>query len=416
MIDVEKSRSRIAEDLATMMQYTATPGNGCTRLPFTKEALEGMQALRRMMSDAGLTVKTDEAGNLFGFLIGSHPELPCVMMGSHYDSVLQGGDYDGIAGVIAGIEVARILMESGEVFPHTFVVAAFNDEEGMRFGTGYFGSGAMLGLRDVNYCKQYKDKDGISIYTAMQHAGLDPEKIGQTAWPKDSIAHFMELHIEQGPVLDREGLEIGLVDCIVGIKRYIATVHGQADHAGTTPMDMRRDAVEAATKVISKIPDWAREKDDGTVATVGYVKTVPGGMNIVAERCDFTIDVRSRHKENLVDISEKIKAALEKESAAIGGSFELVHKLDVQPVELSKDLLGILEGAAKEYGYSYRYLPSGAGHDSLEIAPHIPTVMLFVPSRDGRSHCPEEFTDSLYFAKGVALMTRLAQEKLRRSR
>lgn len=396
-----------------MMQYTATPGKGCTRLPFTKEALESMQALRQIMSKAGLKVKTDEAGNLFGFLIGSQPQLPCVMMGSHYDSVLHGGDYDGIAGILVGIEVARILMESGEVFPHTFVVAAFNDEEGMRFGNGYFGSGAMLGLRDVDYCKQYKDKDGVSIYTAMQRVGLDPEKIRQAAWPKNSIAFFMELHIEQGPVLDREGLEIGLVDCIVGIKRYTASVRGRADHAGTTPMNMRRDAVEAATKVISKIPDWAREKSDGTVATVGYIRTEPGGMNIVAERCDFTIDIRSRHQENLEEISGRIKTELEKEAAAIGGSCELSQKLDVQPVELSKELLDILEATAKELGYRYRYLPSGAGHDSLEIAPRIPTVMIFVPSRDGRSHCPEEFTDSLYFAKGVTLITRLAEEKLR---
>ena len=265
------------------------------------------------MTEAGLEVHEDEAGNVIGILKGENPDLPCVMMGSHYDSVVNGGDFDGIAGVVCAIEAARQLKDEGFTPKRNFAIVGFCDEEGMRFGTGYFGSGAMLGHRDVEYCKHYKDTDGISIYDAMKGYGLDPEKIEDAKWPEGSIGKFLELHIEQGPVLDAKNIEIGLVDCIVGIQRYMVTVNGRADHAGTTPMDMRLDAVDAATKVISKIPDWAREKADGTVATIGYINTIPGGMNIVAEKCEFTVDIRSKSNDNINDIANRIRAALDRE-------------------------------------------------------------------------------------------------------
>ena len=282
----------------------------------------------------------------------------------------------------------------------------------MRFGTGYFGSGAMLGNRDVEYCKNFKDTDGISIYDAMKGYGLDPERIGEAKWPAGSIGHFLEAHIEQGPVLDAENIEIGLVDCIVGIQRYMVTVHGRADHAGTTPMDMRLDAVDAATKVISKIPDWAREKADGTVATTGYINTVPGGMNIVAEKVEFTVDIRSKNNDNINDIARRIRAALDREVSAMGGSYEIDTKLVITPVNLSQEMLSVMEESCKAHDYSYKYLPSGAGHDSLEIGQVLPTVMIFVPSKEGRSHCPVEFTKYSDLAKASVVMAELAQKLL----
>lgn len=409
---IENVTARIARDLEHLKQFTSTPGNGCTRLPFTKEARGAVDFLKELMLEAGLSVKEDVAGNVFGSLEGTDPTLPCVMMGSHFDSVINGGDFDGIAGVIAAIEVARQLKEEGFRPVRNFVVAGFMDEEGMRFGTGYFGSGAMLGHRDVDYCKHYKDVDGISIYDAMKSYGLDPEKIEEAKWPEGSIGSFLELHIEQGPVLDAEGTELGLVNGIVGIQRYMVSVHGRADHAGTTPMDMRLDAVDAATKVISKIPDWAREKTDGTVATTGLIKVSPGGMNIVAEQVDFTVDIRSMNNDNINDIANRIRAALDREVKAMGGSYDIDTKLVITPVFLSEEMLGIMEDSCKNRGYSYRRLPSGAGHDALEIGQTIPTVMLFVPSKDGRSHCPVEFTKYSDFAKASVVMTDLAKEVL----
>lgn len=409
---IEEVTGRIARDLEHLKQFTATPGNGCTRLPFTKEAREAVNYLRQLMEEAGLEVTEDAAGNVIGTLKGENPDEPCVMMGSHYDSVVNGGDYDGIAGVICAIEVARLLNEEGITPKRNFVAVGFCDEEGMRFGTGYFGSGAMLGHRDVEYTKNFADTDGITIYEAMKGYGLDPEKIGEAAWKEGSIGHFLEAHIEQGPVLDAEGTELGLVEGIVGIQRYMVTVHGRADHAGTTPMDMRMDAVDAATKVISKIADWAREKADGTVSTVGYINTVPGGMNIVAEKVEFTVDIRSMNNDNINDITNRIRKALDKEVAEFGGSYEMDNKLTITPVHLSEEMLDIMEEDCKAKGYSYRRMPSGAGHDSLEIGQSIPTVMIFTPSKDGRSHCPVEFTKYSEFAKAATIMKDLAKRYL----
>lgn len=405
---------RIARDLEHLKVYTATPGAGCTRLPFTKEAREAAEFLKKLMEETGLKVWEDAAGNVFGLMEGEDTTAPCVMMGSHYDSVVHGGDFDGIGGVICGIETARLLKEKGLQPKRNFVVVGFCDEEGMRFGTGYFGSGAMLGNRDIEYCKYYKDKDDISIYDAMKSYGLDPEKIATAKWKEGSIGNFIEIHIEQGPVLDTEGIELGLVDCIVGIQRYMVTVHGRADHAGTTPMHMRMDAVDVATKVISKIADWAVEKADGTVATTGYIKTVPGGMNIVAERVDFTVDIRSKNVDNIHDIANRIKAALDREVKAMGGSYEMDKKLMITPVNLSEEMLDIMEKECKRRGYTAKRMVSGAGHDSLEIGQSIPTVMLFVPSKDGRSHTPVEFTKYSDFAKGTIVITNLVETLLMR--
>ena len=406
----ELMTKRISENLEHLKNFTATPNKGCTRLPFTKEARQAANYLKTLMQEAGLEVKEDEAGNVFGFLRGTDPSLPCVMMGSHFDSVVNGGDYDGIAGVICAIEVARQIKEKNIIPKRTFVTAAFCDEEGMRFGTGYFGSGAILGNRTPEYCRTFTDKDDITIYDAMKEYGLDPEKIENAKWKDNSIGYFLEAHIEQGPVLDAEKIEVGLVDCIVGIDRYMVTVHGRSDHAGTTPMNMRLDAVDAATKVIYKIADWARETNDGSVATVGYIKTIPGGMNIAAEACEFTVDIRSRNVKNLEDISAKLHDALEREVGAMGGSFDIQNKLAITPVHLHKPMLNMMEEICKKHNFSYRYMHSGAGHDALEIGQVVPTAMLFVPSKDGRSHCMVEHTEYSDFAKAALIMTELAEQ------
>lgn len=411
-MNLEKITARIEKDLEHLKTMTATPGNGCTRLPFTKEVREAGEYLKKIMTEAGLEVWEDAAGSIFGKMKGEDPSLPCVMMGSHHDSVQNGGNYDGIAGVICAIETARLLKESGFKPKRDFVVASFMDEEGMRFGTGYFGSGAMIGTRDVEYCKQFKDKDGISIYDAMKEYGLDPEKIGEAKWEDGSIGYFIELHIEQGRVLENEKIELGLVDCIVGLHRYVVTVNGRADHAGTTPMDIRLDAVDAATKVISKIADWAVERGEGTVATTGYIKTLPGGMNIVAEQVDFSVDVRSKNMANVEYIADQIRSELDLHVGKMGGSYVMDQKLNITPAFLSEEMIEIMEEACKAHGFSYKRMISGAGHDSLEIGKVIPTVMLFVPSKEGRSHTPVEFTESVDFAKGTVILSELAQKML----
>lgn len=411
-MDIEKVTGRIAQDLEYLKKFTSTPDAGCTRLPFSKEARDAVNYLKNVMEGIGLEVKEDAAGNVIGILRGTDPSLPCVMSGSHYDSVVHGGNFDGIGGVVCSIEMARQIVDNGLEHKRDLVVVGFNDEEGMRFGTGYFGSGAMLGHRDPEYTRSFRDANGISIAEAMTEYGLDPDKLEDAAWPKGSIGNFVEAHIEQGPVLDQKQIEIGLVTGIVGIQRYMVTVHGRADHAGTTPMDMRLDATDTAAKVISKIADWAREKADGTVATVGFMNVEPGGMNIVAEKVEFTVDIRSMNNDNINDIANRIKAALERECKIMGGSYDIDTKLVITPVELDCDMLNSLEKSCKSRGYSYMRLPSGAGHDSLEIGQQLPTVMVFVPSKDGRSHAPVEFSKYSDLAKASVLMTDLVEELL----
>ena len=404
---------RIEGTLKQLEEFTSTPGNGCTRLPFTKEARGAVEFLKARMKEVGLSAYEDQAGNIIGVLEGEDPGAPCVMMGSHYDSVIHRGNYDGSAGVVNAIETARLLKARGCIRKRNFVVVGFCDEEGTRFGNGFFGSGAILGKYDIDYCRKFKDTKGISIYDAMKEYGLDPERIGEASWKQGSIGCFLESHIEQGPVLENSGTELGLVDCIVGLQRYMVTVHGRADHAGTTPMTMRRDAMETASKVISKIPEWARELDDGTVATVGYVNVIPGGINIVAEKVIFSVDIRSRSNRNIERIAEKMRAMLTEVSEAYGSSYEIDTKLKIRPLHLAEELLASLEEACQKRGFSYKRMSSGAGHDTLKIGQEkIPSVIVFVASKGGRSHCPAEWSDCDDLAKAVLVTADLTEKLL----
>ena len=409
-MDKQLSTSRIEKDLENLKAFTATPGNGCTRMPFTKETRDAAEYLKQVMREAGLEVHEDSVGNVLGILPGKDREKPCILMGSHYDSVYNGGDYDGIAGIVCGIEIARILKDAGENLDCDLVIAAFMDEEGCRIGTGYFGSKSLLGQMTVEECKHFTDKDNISVYQAMTDYGLVPENIPNAAWDLDRIGRYIELHIEQGPVLDQKHIELGLVDCIVGIQRYMITVNGRSDHAGTTPMDMRLDAVDMASKVICHIADLARAEEEGTVATVGYITSVPGGMNVVAQSASFSVDIRSKKNEIINKIADEIRRLLDEETKKGGGTYEIDTKLVITPVDMSAPMLDIMEDSCKEHGYTYLRMPSGAGHDALAIGQIKDTVMIFVPSKDGRSHCPEEYTPYEDFAKAVEVLCDLVRK------
>lgn len=410
-MNMQELTTKIQTGLEGLHPFNATPGNGTTRMPFTKETRDAAEHLKRYMCDAGLSVHEDQAGNILGVMEGADTALPALVMGSHYDSVINGGNFDGQAGVVAAVEVARLLRDNKVPLKQNFVAIAFMDEEGMRFSTGFFGSKSWMGLMTQEELHSYKDKNGVSVYEAMQEYGLVPEDLPKAAWDMNRVRAFIELHIEQGPILDTEKTGIGLVECIVGIQRYIVTVAGRADHAGTTPMDMRLDAVESASKVFSKIPDWAREKKDGTVATTGLVQVVPGGINIVPEEVKFSIDIRSRNQENLEGMMETIRKELDKACAANGTSWTMEEKLLVTPVNLSPAMLESMEKSCKDRGYSYRRMVSGAGHDALAIGGQgVETVMIFTPSKGGRSHCPVEWTEYADVAKATAVIYDLVLE------
>ena len=400
----KESTWRIQKDLEQLSIFTATPGSGCTRLPFTPQTRAAADALKEKMEQTGLEVWEDPAGNLFGLLPGADRAKPCILCGSHYDSVPHGGNYDGIAGVVCAIELARVLREDGIVPPADYVAAAFMDEEGCRFGSGYFGSKAVLGCLEPVDCERLTDAEGITLSQALTEYGLSPQNLKKAAWPQGRIGHFLEIHIEQGPVLDNRQRELGLVEGIVGLRRYRVRVQGRADHAGTTPMDLRSDAVEMASRVIARVGDMAREAGGSTVATVGQVHTEGGAVNIVARSLEFSLDIRSLDTAVLEAIPARIREGLREETEKTGGSFVMEQTLHIQPVALSRRLRDLMEQSCQKRGYTFLTLPSGAGHDALAMGQQVDTAMLFVPSRQGRSHCPEEFTPPQAFARAVQVL------------
>ena len=367
-----------------------------TRFPYTTEAREACAYLKERMEAVGLAVRMDNSGAVIGRLEGKSPAT--IMIGSHFDSVKHGGAYDGIAGVVCAIEVARLLKESGTELGYSLEVIATNDEEGARFNVGLFTGKVLLGQLSSEDLKAQVDADGVSVYQAMAAYGLNPEEIAEHK--RDDIKAFIEIHIEQGPVLEAEHKEIGIVDVIVGIKRARIRINGRADHAGTMPMHMRKDALEQATKVISKIGDRARLFRN-CVATVGYLQVEPNVMNIIPQSVTFVVDIRGVDEETIMTQYYSLLADLDKMSLESGLTYDVENLLYAEPVRMDEEIKGHFEMSCIERQYDYMHLPSGAGHDAQIFGAQLPAAMLFVPSAGGRSHCPEEKSEAKDLAKAV---------------
>ena len=395
----------IKERLQMLRTFTSTPGHGVTRLPFSNEARRAADYLKEEMEKAGLTsVWMDAVGNVRGRLEADEPETQTIMMGSHYDTVKNGGAYDGIAGVVCAIETAKAIKRSGMHRRYALEIIAFNDEEGMMFGSGCLGSKALMGMVDQNDIRRLNDENGISIEEWMHRWGSRPEEIPALALDADQIRAFFEIHIEQGPVLDAGGKEIGIVDCIVGLLRCMVTVRGRADHAGTTPMHMRRDAIGIASKVISQLDQLADSQDNGSVATCGFIRAYPNAMNVIAETCEFTMDLRSREEESIERMMAEAETILKDCCAETGAGYEVDIKLRQKPVAMSRPIMDILCETCRENEYSFQKMISGAAHDSMIFADKTETAMVFVPSREGRSHCPQEYSEYGHLAKAVKIV------------
>ena len=388
--------ANIVKALESLQKFTATPGCGVTRLPYTEEARAACAYLKERMEAVGLAVRLDNSGAVIGRMEGK--DSATIMIGSHFDSVKHGGAYDGIAGVVCAIEVARLLQESGKELRYSLEVIATNDEEGARFNAGLFTGKVLLGQLTCDDIKGQVDADGISVYQAMAAYGLKPEKIAQHK--RDDIKAFIEIHIEQGPVLEVEHKEIGIVDVIVGIKRARIRINGRADHAGTMPMHMRKDALEQATKVISKIGDRARLFRN-CVATVGYMQVEPNVMNIIPQSVTFVVDIRGVDEETIMTQYYSLLADLDKMSLESGLIYEVENLLYAQPVLMDEEIKGHFEMSCITRELAYMHLPSGAGHDAQIFGAKLPAAMLFVPSAGGRSHCPEEKSEAQDLAKAV---------------
>lgn len=381
-------------------QFTATPGAGTTRVTFSPEFRQGSDYLRARMEAAGLTVREDAVGNLFGRLEGRDPTLAPVIVGSHFDSVPHGGKFDGPAGVIAGIEAAFLFQEHELTPDRPVEVIAMIEEEGTRFGSGLMASRLLTGKLDTAELPKIHDAAGNSFSDAMRDYGLDPERAHEAVLTPGSVHAFLELHIEQGPVLEAQGEDVAIVDRIVCLTQLKVTVRGQAGHAGTTPMTARRDALVGAVAILSELPDLARAIGRDAVLTVGKVDVMPGGANVIPEQVEFTADIRAPEEQTVRDLVARTRAAVERADGN-GLSAEAVEQIFAAPTLLSSNLHSALSAQADALGLKQRTMVSGAGHDAMIMADFAPTGLIFVPSRDGISHAPEEWTDYDQLARGV---------------
>jgi N-carbamoyl-L-amino-acid hydrolase len=381
---------RLQADIETLSSIGRAADGGLYRMAFSAGDRAARDWFCGRIEAAGLTVYTDPAGNIHGRL-NWNDGAPSVMTGSHLDTVPGAGALDGALGVMCGLEALRVLKESRVPLRSPLEVVAFSDEEG-RFG-GMIGSQAMCGRLTPETIHNARDLNGVSLTDAMAECGLNAMDALRAQRPAGSIRAFLELHIEQGPVLDRQGLSIGVVDAITGLFKWNVSLTGVANHAGTTPMDMRRDAFQGLVEIAGEIPRLLEEH--GTVrsrATIGRVELVPGAANVVPGRAEFSLEVRDTDAEVLAELADAFRRAL----SAIARRRELMFEFDVlselTPVKCDDLVINAVSQSIEAAGLEGMRMPSGAAHDTQIMAGMVPAGMIFVPSKEGRSHSPAEWT------------------------
>jgi N-carbamoyl-L-amino-acid hydrolase len=380
-------RTRLAESMDTLGKIGETPRGGLTRVALTDEDRRGRDCLVRWMKEAGLRVTVDRMGNIFGERPGTEP-LPPVFMGSHADSVPTGGKYDGQLGVLCGLEVIRTLNDLGARTRHPVGLVVFTNEEGARFQPAMIGSGVMAGKIALEDAYNARDRDGLRLGDELERIGY----LGSEPCVPRPMHAYLELHIEQGPILEEEQLPLGVVEGIVAIAWSRVTLHGVQDHAGPTPMRIRHDALVAAAEVVAGVRGIARKIAGDVVATAGRLDVSPNIPNAIPGRVSLSVDLRDPAESNLdralAMLDRVVRAAAKRE----GVRAEIEHYWRVPRTGFHPDVVDAVEAAATALGCGHRRILSGAGHDAQYMAAICPTGMIFVPSRAGRSHCEEEFT------------------------
>ena len=383
-----------------------------TRFPFTEEDRQAEALLWRYMEEAGISVSRDAAGNLIGRWepadgpeSGQEYDARPLVAGSHYDTVLEGGAFDGCLGLLAAIESVRCLREEGFRPARPVWVVGFKDEEGNRFGYGMIGSRSMCGKAEPEGLSS-RDESGITLGDAMRASGLDPGRLDTC---RIEPAAMLELHIEQGSVLEESGCTVGAVEGIAGLERYTVRIEGCSAHAGATPMGARRDPVPAMSRWILKVTELARQREN-CVATVGCVEVRPGACNIICQNAEFSLDIRSVRDADIREIMEEMahfEAELE-HTERIRITRTLEQALPAAPCD--SRLREMAERICRERGLACRRLMSGAGHDSMNFSGLCPIGMIFVPSKDGLSHRREEYTSREDCQAGAIVLREMIRE------
>ena len=390
--------------LATISQ---DPGN-LTRIFLTSEHRAAAELIMGWMLEAGMNAHLDAIGNVCGRYEGERPRLPCLMLGSHYDTVRDAGKWDGPLGLITAISCVGDLNRRGRRLPFAIEVAGFADEEGVRFASTLLGSRAIAGTFKESVLAT-RDSTGKSMREALIEFGLDPDHIGAAARIRGELLAYIELHIEQGPVLEAENLPIGVVTAIAGATRLAARLTGMAGHAGTVPMALRRDALTGAAECISKIEELCRADDAGLVGTVGYIDAAPGTTNVIPGEAHFTMDIRAPtddHRKRAVgEIVRQIEAIAKRRTLEL--QVEVTH--ENRTVPCAPWLKEQVAAAVAAEGYPVFELPSGAGHDGMAMVDIADVAMLFVRCRGGISHHPDEHVDMADADAGARVLLRLIE-------
>lgn len=382
---------RIKSDILSLAKIGRRQDDrGIYRQAFTDADIHGKRWLAERIDEAGLERSIDGAANISGVIAGS-TDLPRILVGSHIDTVPCAGALDGTLGVVVGLECLRRIAEQGIAPERTLELIAFSDEEG-RFG-GMFGSQALCGQISLEDLETKTDTGGVRLFDEMARHGYDPIAALDAARDPESIAAYLELHIEQGPVLDAMHRSVGIVDQITGLFTWSVWLRGEANHAGTTPMDMRNDAFMGLADFAHEIPRILEENgSDRSRATIGKAQILPGATNTVPGLVEFSLDVRDTSEAVLEELSTACRKALSAIARRRNLMFEFELKSFIHPIQCDRSIVAAVSAEADRLGYEYHSMPSGAAHDAQIMGNHVPVGMVFVPSKNGQSHSPAEWT------------------------
>lgn len=375
---------------------------GTTRLLYDASWVRAQQSLKERFEALGMEAEFDAVGNLIATLRGSEEPDSIIATGSHVDTVTDGGRLDGQLGIMAGYMAVKGLIDQYGQPKKSLRVIALAEEEGSRFPFVFWGSKNIFGLQNNDDVKEITDSEGINFVDAMKEAGFGFNETGELKY--DKMDAFLELHIEQGISLEQQGIEVGIVNAIVGQKRYDVTLKGQSNHAGTTLMGYRKDTVECFSRIVVNSIDKAKAEGDPLVLTFGHVAPKPNTVNVVPGETMFTIDVRHTDEEALTNFAKEMEEDMKRIASDMGIEIDINNWMTEEPTQMDKELVELLEEAAKEAELNYTVMHSGAGHDSQIFAQYVPTAMIFVPSIKGISHNPEEHTEAKDIVQGVELL------------
>ncbi|NND14932.1 MAG: Zn-dependent hydrolase [Eudoraea sp.] len=406
--EIRVNQDRLERSIMELAQFGIDDKGETHRVAFSDADIQAREWMITQMQEAGMEVQIDFSANIIGKRAGTDAQLKPIGFGSHIDAVPNGGNYDGCVGSMGALEVMRSLQENNIATRHPLEMIIFSNEEG-----GVMGSRALVGELRPEALKVV-NSTGYTMGEGIQRLGGDTTKLQEVVRPKDSMKAFLELHIEQGANLEQADLDIGIVEGIVGLQWWDVRIKGFANHAGTTPMNMRQDALLSAAKFILAVNSITNSVEGSQVGTVGRINALPGAPNVIPGEVVLSLEIRDLSEEKIQMLYEKMVEAATTIGKEMKTDFSF-HTLDAtaQPANMDTGIKSQIEAVCKQFGYSYQYMPSGAGHDAQDMARITPTGMIFVPSRGGISHSPKEFTSPEDMANGsnVLLQTILKLDK-----